>query len=547
MNQCWGITGSFKTGNIQRCKNTPDGKLFCRQHKRQPLYWIFCLIFSVVIPLLHFFPDLPSRTINNIFYSKTNDSELNKFDKDVFGILVSEFKDANEKDKINGKSIQISIVSTLNARFYELNVLNAKAKPIPHHLLKIRNHEQARNIGNKYNAQIVIWGDITIAGVIPKLTIVEQNSLISAISKPEIILFKKELTHEALNKINNIRLPAFTDEPINLVLFTTGIKYLDDGKYDIAIEFLYRSLPDNPSNAIDNASILPFIGIAYVHQKEYDKAISICKKALDIDPKSVSTKIVLAVSYYKKGDIEKTISFVSEILSELLPISKEISKVFIYLARSEFDKAIELCTKMINNNLEVEFGYYFRARAFQRKGEYENAISDYNKGIEINPSHGLVELVILDERGQCYIKLKRYDEAISDFSKVLSKRKNNAASYYYRGIAHQRKRDHKRAVQDFSKVTKSSLHYHNALLLKGISNIHEGFLKKAISNFDSAIKSKPKDTEAYYRKALCYEKMGNSKAAIKTYKILISNSSSKDVFYISAAYRRISVLKSNLE
>ncbi len=60
--------------------------------------------------------------------------------------------------------------------------------------------------------------------------------------------------------------------------------------------------------------------------------------------------------------------------------------------------------------------YNNRGRAYYGKGQYDQAISDYNKAIEINPKHAMA----YNNRGvACYFK-GEYDEAWEDVHKAKS-------------------------------------------------------------------------------------------------------------------------------
>ena len=124
----------------------------------------------------------------------------------------------------------------------------------------------------KYNADTVIWGKVTIAGYIPHLTIVDPLSHAASIIKPgsDVSILKDTLTHESLKNITDIRLPAFTEEPISLAFFATGLKHFDGEKYDKALHYLHESLPNNPSQYIDSGNIYSFIGLVHVKLEDYD-------------------------------------------------------------------------------------------------------------------------------------------------------------------------------------------------------------------------------------------------------------------------------------
>ncbi len=180
--------------------------------------------------------------------------KLEPFEGGVFGILVSAFKGTTQEQKAKGNAMQGTIVSTLNARFAELGIQPAEAKAIHSDLsMELNSHREARKIGKKYGAAMVIWGDITLAGVIPYITILDPNPIVldpiiklSTIINPETTLLKDTLTHLSLSESREIRLPALTQEPTAIVSFATAFKYYAEKKFEKALELFKAALPDPP-------------------------------------------------------------------------------------------------------------------------------------------------------------------------------------------------------------------------------------------------------------------------------------------------------------
>ena len=92
----------------------------------------------------------------------------------------------------------------------------------------------------------------------------------------------------------------------------------------------------------------------------------------------------------------------------------------------------------ISPNLEQA---YYQTEEADKK-EYEMAIYDYTKALEINPN----EAEIYNNRGVAYSKLTKYDEAIADYTKALEINPELAQCYYNRGIAYSKKSDYSKAV-----------------------------------------------------------------------------------------------------
>ena len=85
-----------------------------------------------------------------------------------------------------------------------------------------------------------------------------------------------------------------------------------------------------------------------------------------------------------------------------------------YQEKGQWDKAIAEYNKAIELNPEYAEAYYNRGLAHYHKGQYDQAISDYNKAIEINPEYA----VVYHNRGSAYIKLDQSDRACDDYQKA---------------------------------------------------------------------------------------------------------------------------------
>jgi TonB family protein len=140
-----------------------------------------------------------------------------------------------------------------------------------------------------------------------------------------------------------------------------------------------------------------------------------------------------------------------------------------------WDVAIASCTSVINSGKETSRAglgrvYSARARAYGAKRDYDHAIEDYSKTIELNPKQ--------------------------------------AHAYTNRGIALKAKGDHKRAVADFDKAIEMDpgsifVHAHRAIAYNEIKQ-HD----RAIYDLNKVIELNPHDAAAYNERAWAYFKLG---------------------------------------
>ena len=92
--------------------------------------------------------------------------------------------------------------------------------------------------------------------------------------------------------------------------------------------------------------------------------------------------------------------------------------------------------------------YVNRGVAYAREGQYDQAISDFNKALEINPR----DANAYNNRGVAYARKDQYDQAISDFNKALEINPRDANAYNNRGFTYFRKGQYDKAWEDVHKA-----------------------------------------------------------------------------------------------
>ncbi len=132
-----------------------------------------------------------------------------------------------------------------------------------------------------------------------------------------------------------------------------------------------------------------------------------------------------------------------------------------YQEKGQWDKAIAEYNKAIELNPEYAEAYYNRGIAYGNKGQYDQAISDYTKAIELNPRYAMAYVT----RGSAYRQKGQFDQAISDFNKVIEINPEFAEAYFNRALTYTIKGEYDKAWEDVHKA--QSLGF----------QVHPGFLK----------------------------------------------------------------------
>jgi tetratricopeptide (TPR) repeat protein len=92
--------------------------------------------------------------------------------------------------------------------------------------------------------------------------------------------------------------------------------------------------------------------------------------------------------------------------------------------------------------------FYNRGVVYADKGEYDRAIEDYNRAIELQPKYAEA----FYSRGTSYAHKGEYDRAIQDFDQAIALKPEFAMAFYNRGSSYARKGEYDRAIQDLNQL-----------------------------------------------------------------------------------------------
>jgi len=94
--------------------------------------------------------------------------------------------------------------------------------------------------------------------------------------------------------------------------------------------------------------------------------------------------------------------------------------------------------------------YYELGNEYYEKGDFDNAISNYDKAIEADPTYHKAYY----NRGLAYACKEDYDKAIADINKVIEMKPNFAEAYYILGLAYEYKNELDKAIEAYNKSLK---------------------------------------------------------------------------------------------
>jgi tetratricopeptide (TPR) repeat protein len=147
------------------------------------------------------------------------------------------------------------------------------------------------------------------------------------------------------------------------------------------------------------------------------------------------------------------------------------------------------------------------------KRDFDQALSDYTKVIELDPKLAQA----YNNRGLTYVNKGNLDQALSDYAQAIELDPKNATTYNNRGIAYYTKGNLDQAIADFNKAidldSKGAQAYYN----RGIAYYTKGNLDQALRDYNKAIDLDPKLAQAYYNRGLAYADQGYLDQALRDY------------------------------
>jgi Tfp pilus assembly protein PilF len=144
--------------------------------------------------------------------------------------------------------------------------------------------------------------------------------------------------------------------------------------------------------------------------------------------------------------------------------------------------------------------HYNQGNAYFRKSQYDLAISEYTKSIEIDPKQPNAH----NNRGLTYAQKGHYDQAIADYTKAIDLDPKYGDAYHNRGLAYSNKGQYDQAISDFTKAIELDPKHGKAYGGRGVAYCAKGQFDRARSDFNNAKKLDPNLKGVDEAMAQCY-------------------------------------------
>lgn len=225
-------------------------------------------------------------------------------------------------------------------------------------------------------------------------------------------------------------------------------------------------------------------GIKHLEAKEWDEAIACFTDVIKLEP---ANAVAYAAAYNNRA--------------------------FAYGQKGDFDHAIEDCNKAIEINPNHAGAYHNRGGIYLGKGAYNLAIADLGMAINLNPDFSNAYY----NRGYVYASIGKHNLAIKDYNKAIELDSNYVSAYYSRSYVYASIGEYNRAIEDCSKVIEIKPDLADAYTTRGSLHVAKGNYNLAIEDCSKAIELNPNMPEAYHNRGTAYADKADYGRAIKDY------------------------------
>ncbi|NVO16775.1 MAG: caspase family protein [Rhodoplanes sp.] len=178
------------------------------------------------------------------------------------------------------------------------------------------------------------------------------------------------------------------------------------------------------------------------------------------------------------------------------------------------DQAIAACGRLIASRRvsgkSLASVHFWRAVAFNRKGDYAREIADLDEALKLDPA----SVAAWNLRGSALYDTDQTDRAIADFNEALRRLPNNGSILHNRANAFLQKKDYARALADYDEAVRQLPREPLVWKNRGHTRQAMGDLSGALADMNMAVRLGPRGPFSFLGRGLIYRATGEPDRAV---------------------------------
>ncbi len=319
-------------------------------------------------------------------------------------------------------------------------------------IIKITNKIVEASVEHLFNEAFVLLNGNQIVDTLENFyELFAKTLIVPAHLSP--LFFKANSTEDCQKSIQQFSTVILRSQKILFAWYFRGQAWLHLKEYEKAISDFTQSIGIEPNFALGfsaRAYAKHYLGLYEEAVIDCDRSIDIGCDRIDIEGKNVYPYLIRGMNYFHLKNYEASIADY-EVVLEYKPM---MPGYHVGLGQSKrrlglLGEAVDSFTIAIGIDENYYFAYQQRGLALVSQSDIEAAIADFSMAIRIDPTRSGMHF----HRGAAYAKVKSFEEAIKDLSKAIELSPKVSKYYKFRS-------DAKKALGDFDGAEADLRTYH---------------------------------------------------------------------------------------
>ena len=283
------------------------------------------------------------------------------------------------------------------------------------------------------------------------------------------------------------------------------------GFFAVTVALVLQLLPVGNAVMADRYSYIPLFGIFYLMAEGFSWLWNRFGRRAAISILALFTVFFSITTFLRNRVWKDGITLWADVISKF---PKEAigynNRGGIYLGNKQYNSALA----DLNKSIELRPDY---AEALNNRGvilseykRYNEAINDLNRAIKLAPNYPEA----YNNRGTILLEMKRYQEALHDINKAIELRPRYAQAYYNRGLVFMDEMKYDLAIKDYEKALEIKPDYAEAIINKAIILKTGNDNEKILADYNKAITASPGEAQLYYNRGVVLMNNNQNIAAI---------------------------------
>ncbi|MFW6160983.1 MAG: tetratricopeptide repeat protein [Acidobacteriota bacterium] len=280
---------------------------------------------------------------------------------------------------------------------------------------------------------------------------------------------------------------------------------------------LQRSVETDPQN--DQAYY--WLGLTCLRLNQPQEAAQSLIQATQLNPENPDAFYNLGIAFEETGQLSDAAQAYERFVAiNPGPAWTGLNQLgSVYMEMGQFEKAIGVFDKVIQNNPQDLKATYNLAAAYDNSGNFPQAAELYQRLIQLNPNDSLSYLSLLF---RLYHKAEDFPKAIEVCHELIQLNPQNPQNHYNLGITHFRMEEYDQALQAFEEAVRFNPQFDLAYYNTGLVHFKRKKYAEAAEAFEKFCLINPESPDAYYNLGAAYMQLKKYDEALEPFQKAIS-------------------------